>query len=661
MATTLTDLAAWALDPERTLDERYLLLLLTDACRQHRYLETPTSERPPTLVQIMGFRERKQAQLTPLELPRLSLGNAALLAEVAPHLTSFISPISYSERAIGEAGSVLRFFPALETLALGSTSMKDISFLESLTHLVEFQINSGELEDLSPFVHCTHLKRLSLGLSGEGAPHYAPPLFWLDTSPLAALVALESLTFSPNPAALSALRFPKLTTASFGGERCVQRDCTTLPDMPALRFLTLSGVQSLRGIQRYPELRHLIVRGSLRDFGDLPSLQHLDCLEVCTGQGWPRRLEPLTTLPALEWVRFTGECPRNYWPLSGAPKLCQLEVTGCPIVALDVAAINAALPSWDMHFSLPVPRPLQPLRFIAVDHGGDTSALPVSSDTEHPDYTKHPQRFVLELIWMFKRLRALGKTLVDDETAFSAIYTPTHTYRYGRVLNLSIESIDAARRLPEVVEAIRQQLAYARHTDWLIHLSVNLRIRYEHMSADQKRWLDEMKQDSLDDFDDEHMKKWSATQKHILETQYRIRASEDAGEELDPEEFDVPEILSGETLGGQLVNPNGQPTNNENEENPDFSLKPFDEQEQNPTGDDDDSDDNSDIAIAPPPEPPPSFWDDPYGHPLAATYRIYAMVNEQGLYHNAYRTLPTLCQLMGREPDEYYPATEPPN
>lgn len=658
MATTPSDLPAWALDKERTSDERYLLLLLADACGLLKHLRTPQDQRPVTFKRVMCWREQQEAQLRPLELPALSRQHAETMAEMAPHLTTFAPQLSHGARWIGEAGAVLRFFPALESLSLGSTSMSDLSFLEALPRLHTLQLGSGELEDLGPLAHCPGLKHLNLVLSGIGPPHFSPPLYWLDTSPLAALQELETLSFYPNPAALAGLSFPRLTTATFSGESCVQPDCAHLPDMPALRFLTLSGVQTLRGIHRFPELRHLIISGPLRDFGDLPRLAKLDCLEVNTTQGWPRRLEPLAGLPSLIWASFQGEWPRNYWPMAGAPRLCQLEVPKCPVVALEVDAVNAVLPSLDSIFGLPEPRPLKPLRFIAVDHGGDTHALPPPQGEPHPDHTAHPKRFQLELTWMAKRLRSIGKRLFDDDKA-----TPTssHSTYSNRRIDFAVESIDAARRLPEVVDAVRQTLAGSPHRDWQVFFSVNLRLHFEHMTEQQKKWLRQMEEEQDAEDDDFDLEKWQAKQQHILETQFRLRATEEAGEEPDPEDFEVPEILQGEGTGGQRVTPQGGAAGSEDEEeeNPDFQLKPFDEQEQNT--DDDDSDDDSGVTVAPPPTPPPSFFDDPYAHPLADTYRVYAILTEDGLYHHAYNTLATLCQLMGRGPDEHYPAPRQPD
>lgn len=660
MATTPSDLPAWALDKERTSDERYLLLLLSDACGLLKHLRTPQDQRPVSLKRIMGWREQQEAQLRPLELPALSRQDAETMAEMAPHLTTFTAQLSHGARWIGDAGAALRFFPALESLSLGSTSMRDLSFLEALPRLRTLQINSGELEDLGPLAHCPGLQHLRLGLSGMGPPLFAPQLFWLDTSPLGALQELESLSFSPNPAALAGLHFPKLTTAALSGDFCVQPDCSHLPDMPALRFLTLSGVQTLRGIHRFPELRHLTVSGTLRDFGDLPRLAKLDCLEVNTTQGWPRSVEPVAELPSLLWASFGGEWPRNYWPLAGAPRLCQLEVNHCPVVALDVGAVNAVLPSWDTLFAQPTPRPLPPLRFVAVDHGGDTRALPPRREVAHPDYQEHPKRFQLELAWMARRLRSIGTRLFGDDKALVCSFY-THGPCCERENQVSIESIDAARRLPEVVDAIRQELAWSPHREWLVSLGINLRIRYEHMTEQQKKWLRQIEEER-NSWEDEHdHEKWVAKQRHILETQFRLRATEEAGEEPDPEDFEMPEILRGGSEGGELVNAKGGTAGSEDEEdeNLDFQLKPFDEQEQNTPGDD--SGDDSDVSVAPPPEPPPNFLEDPYAHPVADSYRAYATITEDGLFHHACRTLPTLCQLMGREPDEYYPAPGKPD
>lgn len=656
MAMPPASLPEWALDKARTLDERHILLLLADACRLlERNRSYEVGKPQPNFEWALGWREQRDAQLRPLELPPLQPKHLQTMVEMIPHFTSFQPRISPGSRYLGEVGEVLRFFTALEELHLGNTSIRDISFLEDLPRLRHLQIASGELEDLRPLRHCTQLKHLELLFSGAGPPHYAPPIYWLDTSPLAALQELETLSFSPNAAALTGLCFPRLTTATFSGDHCVQPDCAHLPDMPALRFLTLSGVQTLRGIHRFPELRHLTISGHLRDFGDLPQLSHLDCLEVNTSQGWPRRLEPLATLPSLIWASFGGEWPRNYWPMAGAPRLCELQVKNCSVVDIDVAAVNAGLPSWDSHFALAEPRPLQPLSFIAVEHGGDTSRIRRPHENPHPDYIEHPKRFELERLWMMRRLLAIGKHFSKDDEAISCrLYCSNNL-----TINFNIQSIDLARHLPEVIDAVRQAFAGSPRSDWLAYLSIDLRLRYEHMSPEQKKWLKQM-QDERDAEDDEiRHEKWKAQQQHLLETQFRLRAAEEEGEEPDPDDFQVPDILKEDLHHGPLITTQGRPTDKDDKEedekdNPDFELKPFDEQEQNT---DDENGDDSDVTVAPPPTPPPSFFDDPHAHPLADTYRVYAYITEEGLYHHANITLGTLIMLMnGRQPDEYHRA-----
>ena len=287
MPIQLSAFSKWALDDARTSDERFLIFHLCEACRIVEFHQRPIEERRTVPLKLLPHHHWKEFYLNPLLLPDYGPGDTERATAMAPHLKKF-SPQGgggHEARRFGEAGDVFRFFPALEELSLHSTSMRDLSFLEALPNLKSFQMHSGVLEDFGPFRFATNLRHLSLSLSGSGPPLLTPPLYWVDARALGALRELESLAFSPNPATLAGLEFPALTSAQFDNANCVQADCDHLPDMPALRLLKLNGVQSLRGIHRFPELRHLRLGGPLRDFAEIDSLTHLDCLEVDTVDG----------------------------------------------------------------------------------------------------------------------------------------------------------------------------------------------------------------------------------------------------------------------------------------------------------------------------------------------------------------------------------------
>ena len=653
MTASLSAFTRWALDDARTGDERYLIFLVCEACRMLEWQRLPVEEqRQRVRFHTVPHEYWKELYLNPLLMPEYDEEDTERAAALAVHLKKFAPETNYERRKIGEAGAVLRFFPALEELKLGYAAMQDVSFVEALPALRILRICSGALEDLGPLARCHSLRDLSLTLSGHGPPFLTPPVYWTDARPLGALRQLERLALSPNPAILEGLSFPELTCAELSGEHCIQPDCSVLPDMPKLRVLKLTGVQSLRGISRFPELRHLKIAGPLRDFGDISALRKIDCVEVDSAHGWPRDVAPLAALPELIWARFGGEMPRNYWPMAQAPKLCGLEAANAPVVQLEVEAVNATLRSWDEIFSLPEPRPRPPLRFVAVAIGGDTSVLPKYLPEPEPDYLEHPKRFHLELLWMHRRVldavnRAAG---IEDAIEVRSIYYPSEIH-WERTVRLSLQRLEAARRLPAVIEALRETMGFSPNP-WVFQITIGLRITELEMTEQQKMWLRQIEK-RYDRWDDERdVEKYIKTQQHLIETQFKLRQSQEDGEEPDPEDFVPPEEIRPESHRRPALTP-ASPAQDD-EEKPDFTLKPFDEQEQN-SGDDDDDDGN--VKTAPPPDPPQSFWDDPYEHPLADSYRFYATLTFDTLYHHGHN-LATLVQLLGREPDEYHPAPE---
>lgn len=650
MSPDLSPFSQWALDDSRTSEERYLIFLVCEACRLLEYLRKPIEYQREHIFKSLPQQFWKELYLNPLLLPDIGPGDTERAARMAEFLTKFSPNADHEKRKLGDAGAVLRFFPALEVVAMGSTAIKDLSFVASLPKLRCLQLFSGVLENLEPLRGCAALRELSLGFTGAGPPHFTPPVYWLDAQPLGALKGLKKLTIYPNPAILKGLSFPALTSADFSGGNCVQPDCTHLPDMPQLRLLKLDGVQSLRGISRFPQLRHLKISGPLRDWGDVSMLKELDCLEVDTQDGWPRDVMPLTTLPNLLWVRFGGEIPRNYWPLGQSPRLREVSMGNVPSVQLDVQAVNAGLASWDGIFALPELRPRAPLRFVAAEWGYDPGVLPPSPQEPGPEFLQHPKLFHLERLWMQSRVDQALRTVIGNEGLGDRSHLSTYEGSWERSASIDLTTLEAAKRLPQVLEAAREALAASPH-EWRCSVAVDLRLTEMEMTEQQKKWLRQIEEEGNRDDDDseDRVNRYRLTQQHIIETQFRLRASEEDGDELDPEDFVPPEDIRPDAgCRGKLV-PAGTSGEDEQEDNPDFSLKPFDEQEQNSDNDDDDHD----VAIAPSPEPPEHFWEDPYRHPLSESYRIYATLTLDTFFYNG-NNLATVQQLLDRRPDEYH-------
>ena len=617
MSAELSPFSRWALDDARTADERYTIWLLCESTRlQEHWLLS--RENPGRIYRSTPHHYFKELFLNPGLIPAFTERDTETAAAMIPHLKKFphILPIGHESRPIRDAGA-LRFFPALESVSLSISEVRDISFLEALPLLTAFSLHTGELDDLSPLRHCRGLRELSLGLSGTGYPAFAPPLHWVDASPLAALTALESLNYYPNAAVLEGLAFPALKTASLGTGSTVQPDCRFLPDMPAVRHLRLDGVQSLRGISRFPALRSLDISGPLRDWGDVAALPRLMCMEVSTGFGWPRDVTPLAAAPELRWICFAGEMPRNYWPLTAAPKLCEIEAPQSKTIQIEVQAINAALTPWDQIFATVPPRAVPPLRFVAAD----SRVIPRMPDTPHQDFVDSPVLFLRELWWMDRKAHGMVSRMLGDDDWRGSRSRPSGSNNQ-RSLHFAVATQAAADRLPEIIETLRQAMATSAH-DWDFHFGIHLKVPRHQWGPERWRWFKEISSQWEDEDEEGSHERWKLTQQHVIESNFRKRTAEAEGEEPDPDDLTPPQQIRPEAYL-HTVPAVGDP---DEEKEKDFALKPFDEQEQN----DDDDDDDSSVKTKED-EPPDWFLEDMDGHPLAESYRLYGMLTLDTFY-----------------------------
>jgi hypothetical protein len=658
----------WAHDPARTIDERYLVYLVCRVADYAWWLKLSREEQLARRPRLIEPQALERFNLNPALVPAYSREETDHAASVAGHLVSFEPWLCHhTAKPIRDAGG-LRFFPGLEKVSLGCSGVRDLSWLAELPHLRSLALNSGELEDLSVFRLVPGLRELSLNLDGALAPLFAPPLLWPDASPLGSLQKLEILRYGPNAAALRDLSFPAVREA---GLSCVgQKDCHCLPDMPGLTLLSLRGVESLAGIDRYPLLRRLVISGPLRDFGDLPSLRHLTSLEVNTHWGWPRDVRPLARLPELRYVKFTQDSaqpmhywaiPRDYWPLTGAPRLRQIEAPGADCIALDLQAINAALTPWDEDFLAPQAKSLPPLRFIA------SEKLDEKPPYEAPapgDLGADPEMRFRERLWMAQRVRDRLNALVGHEYGVPSVDETRLGCREGREINLTIESQDLADRLPEALDIVRECMAGSPH-DWWAHIWIRLRVPDALFTDQQRRWLAEIEakyRERDDEIDHEH---WAAKQRHLIDSTFQFRVASEEGENPDPDDFRPPGEAGGggvRQVAGASAKPPGGGTRGGNDADegeeaipPEFRLRPYDEQEQN-TGDD--GVDDGDVATEIDTGPPEWFIEDHNAHPLADSYSVYGTLLLER-FTVIPRTRATAETLMGRPVDEVIEGADP--
>jgi hypothetical protein len=638
MNPPLSNFSTWANDPARTVDERYTVWLLCEAAYRVWYSRLPPEAWRQVPRREIDFVTRGALKYNPALAPTYGEGQTDLVAEMGPWMTAFEPKVcAHNERPIRDAGA-LRFFPALESVKLGDTEMVDLSWVEVLPNLRTLWLNSAEVSDLSPMASATGLRELRLQLSYRGQPSMAPPLLWPDAGSLGALTELEILHYGPNAAVLEGLAFPRLGEAHLS---CVgQRDCHCLPAMPALRVLTLSGVESLRGISRFPVLRNLEISGPLRDLGEVGELPALTSLKVATDHGWPRIVEPLAAARELRYASFTGEMPRNYWPLAAAPKLRELDAPKAVGIEGDVQVINAALSSWDLDFLAPESCPLPPLRFLLAKK---PHLQRPPADEVHPDRDLDPEMFRQEILWMERRVRAALGDLVGHSHGLQKS-SGGHEHDTQRRLHVIIQTQDLAMRLPEAIDVMRRCMAESPH-EWWFNFWIHLRIPEEYFDEQQKVWMEVIRQHRANRDDDIDYERHQRTRRHLIETTYLKRSAEEEGEVIDPSECapgpDVGPETSGDLVAARTRSSKGEP----GEGGDDFELRPYDEQDHN---DDDDDDEEGGTAVEIDPNPPESFWEDPNAHPLADSYCVMGHLSIDTFCVDE-RFAPTAMSLMRRE------------
>ena len=262
-------------------------------------------------------------------------------------------------------------------------------------------------------------------------------------------------------------------------------------------------------------------------------------------------------------------------------------------------------------------------------------------DTPHEDCQDSPVLFLRELSWMFRKATKAVDDLMGEDNASCRLSYPG-SFTVQRVISTGISTIEAAQRLPEVLDALRRAMAESPH-EWHFHFCISLKVPRHKWGPERQRWWDKL-QDMQDDEEDtdESVRKWKLRQSHIIESNFLVRTAEEDGETPDPEDLRPPDEIRPEPYRPPVVI-TADPAD---EKEKDFALKPFDEQEQN----DDDTDDDGATAVDTNDDPPVWFLDDYNGHPLADSYRLYALLTMDTFYVWP-NCVGTAESLMGRKVD----------
>jgi hypothetical protein len=607
----MEDFIRWALDPVRTVEQRYVIeLLVEDAVPAYH-------SRRRNFSYYQGHYERRrvrerQRELNPAYEPRYSADDLEKAAEVLAEQKEW-RPSHTAKRPIRDV-SVFPWLPMLESLDIGG-EVTDLAPLAEIPLLKKLSFASSCCEDYRPLARCAGLRELFLGLG----------VHWPEVGGLEALDALEVLSLSGNLLVFErGIAWPRVRRGSLHCSPLAARSVADLPCFPACELLTLDGAERLDGIEAFPLVRNLTLSGPVRDFAPLQALGALTALHY-TGER-PRDLRPLASLERLEFLHlhappsFTRpEAPRDHMPLTEAPALRELIVTGCPPVEMEVAAINAGLPSWNDRLLAPNPPtvPLPPLRIVLApwglhpgNKGGFESPKPAAAD---------PMVDAREWEWRRAFLHAELSPIVNDLTgAGGEDWGEAWANVSSRAMGFTIHDYSLMAHFPALLDAARGILRRLRGIGEL-HFSIALKVPPPEMTSAQAA----LKKQFEDEQDEASFQQYQRDREEYLERLHRLEMMREEGGEIDPKAFEAPAPAP----------PPEAPWERESPEEEDAE---------------------GGVVFQKPPEPPPCYWDDE--HPLARNYNLSGTLTMDAAWFITHAR-GEMMRLMGREPDE---EIEPP-
>jgi hypothetical protein len=571
----------WALNPKLGIEEAYGAERLVEAALFRWHVKHKVRE-PKSYEE--HFEARKRRRLNPAHRARLAHRDVERAAEIVPELLS-IDLSCFEDRPLRDL-SGLRFLLQLEDLRLTWTEISDLSPLAGLTRLHKLHLSDGEAQDLRPLARCTRLRRLSLQLRQP----------WPVLEDLAGLNQLEEFEWKGNLLLLETVtRLPRVREAKLTAGYQFDlplRDCRRLPQMPELRVLEIGSIARLEGIDRWPQLRNLVLGGSLRDLRPLQSLRELTHLTVRSEE--VRVVSPLAALPELRRLMVVSEHPIDFSSLAETPRLHEVVMERCEINKMELATLNAVLEPWDEEFAAPQPRRLLPATFCS----SDVRQFPQVPQPEAEFVATRdadPQLHASECRWFARRLQEkLNQLLGADQ--WGEVSASEHA---RRVAWLSISQLDAAERLEEIVQATQETLAGTRWP-WMVQINVNLDREEENndTASDEET---EIRQGVAEL---QELRARRKEKKEYLERLHRMHLKQQEGSEVNPDEFAPPlEALPPEPE-----------TPEEHEATPDSIVKLF---------------------------------EDDCSHPLAERLFLFGLITEEGLWVSD-RTVRAAEHLLGR-------------
>ena len=508
MSTAPEGFAAWACDPNRTLEERFgaeLLIEITAGLWKKKY-----GIKDEINYQAEQLRKKARAD-DPAYEPHYSREDAGHAEEVLPELTQLHFG-HFDDRPLRDL-SILRFCPALVSIETRFSEVPDWSLLATQPALTKLHLWNRKVRDLRVLRHLTQLQSLQLWL---GAP-------WPDLSGLENLAALTELSFWGNVLAMRDVPvLPHVRKADIqhgNGYNVPLRNLADLPAMPELRRLKLINTDELDGIARYPRLLNLEIYGYYTDLTPMAALTDLTHLFL-SGGDYPT-LAPLATLPQLRRLIVRHELPPDLTPLADAPRLHEIALDLTHIVPPELASLNAMFNPWSEEFAAPVPRPLAPLKLLLRDQETDAR-----HDSEAPDadWGEDLDMGKSEDTWFYREVNRRLCVLLGRPWTANAKRFPF----CNGANQIHINRAQEIDRLPEIVQCLREFLAACRYRNTYMLIIDSL--------GEYEREMDEIYAEEGEEFDAERQREeWEderrqeRERREFLERKYRHRLQQELG------------------------------------------------------------------------------------------------------------------------------------
>lgn len=551
---------AWAGDKARTLEERYGIQRLVDWVYDFCY-SGPDKIQKDWQADLL---KQEQRRFNPGYIPEIDPGRLNKIAPLLEKLTKLELNSAGDDRPIRNL-DFLEFVPAFEILNLKDVEIDRLTALRFLPRLRDFHIRTDGVEDYRDLVSCRELRKIAIQTW-----HPCPVLTGLDDLP-----HLETFDWLGNArllADLHVLPAVKKFRVDWAEHHpnlvdCV-RDLHALPEMPELEYFWGGSFYRLDGIERYPKLRILCIKGWYKSLAPLTALKHVTHLRVAS----PRlaEIESAGQMPSLFQFAVRSARPQDWSGLFETATFREVYQFDCEGPQPDLGTLRMLLPPREEFFGAPARRKLAPLRLRVRpekdEHGAYQDECPES--TTFPDgpggwdgcpAMRQSERWFAEELCR-KALRkagllALQGIRMDREIPDSYhVFTSEPSPHSQRTLSISLKRTEAIGRLRDVVECLRRALSRLRYR-WQVSIMAQAEVDAEDWddSWSRGRTTEQRIQEMIEEeLEAERSRK---RYRQFLQDEHRLRLLKELGNEPAPGEFKPTPLPPEETLPRISVTP----------------------------------------------------------------------------------------------------------